>query len=183
MSRSSLQDPLKNFRFKVIIPGGADLETVAGFYEVTGLETTFAIDENRGGGQNDSVQISPGLPSHGEVTFKRGQIINTENQLATDLFYNWASQTYHYQAHGYADREFRRDITIQQLFRHGIVAKSWIITNCVISHSKPFGDMNGGESGNSVEEIRVRHEGYGHALGINPPPFGGTLNTQLGIGV
>ena len=37
MSRSSLQDPLKNFRFKVIIPGGAGEETVAGFKEVTGL--------------------------------------------------------------------------------------------------------------------------------------------------
>ncbi len=183
MSRSTLQDPLKNFRFKVIIPGGANLETVAGFYEVTGLDTTYAIDENRGGGQNDSVQVSPGLPSHSEVAFKRGQIINVENQLATDLFYNWAAQNYHFQAQGYADREVRRDITIQQLYRHGLVAKTWILLNCIPSYYKPFGDMNGGESGNSVEEIRIRHEGYGHAEGINPPPFGGTLNDQLGIGV
>lgn len=183
MSRSTLQDPLKIFRFKVIIPGGAGADTVAGFYEVAGLETTMAIDENRGGGQNDSVQVSLGLPSHGEVTFKRGQIINTENQLGTDLFYNWYTQAYHYQAQGYADRDPRRDLTIQQLFRAGDVAKEWILLNCIPSYYKPFSDMNGGESGNSVEEFRIRHEGYGHTDGINPPPLGGTLNDQLGIGV
>ncbi len=181
MSRSTLADPLKIFRFKVIIPGGAGVDTVAGFYEVAGLDTTFAVDENRGGAQNDSAQVSLGLPSHGEVTFKRGQIINVENTLSTDLFYNWYSQGYHQQAQGYADREYRRDITIQQLYRHGATAKTWTIINCIPSYFKPFGDLNGGESGNSIEEIRVRHEGFGHAEGINPPPLGGTLNDQLGI--
>jgi len=180
MARSRLQDPLKIFNFLVVIPGGTDADTVAGFTEVTGLDSTIAMDEKRGGGENFSVQLSPGLPSHGEVTLRRGQIINTQNALASDLFYNWYLQCYHYQADGYADSDPRRDIRVLQLYPTGIVARGWEMVNCLASYYKPFTDLNGGESGNSFEEIRIRHEGFGDPEALGPPDRGGTLSQILG---
>src|SRR5690606_35585538 len=139
-------------------------------------------DTIRGGGQNDSVQKSPGLPEYANVTFMRGQIINTENKLASDLFYNWAAQASHYQNGGYTDSEVRRDIRIIQLTAHGLTAKTWEIVDAFPVRYKPFSDMKAGESGNSVEELEVAHEGFGDPDGIQPPARGSTLSNILGLG-
>lgn len=181
MARSRLKDPLKIFRYLVLFPGGTDADTVAGFTEVNGLEMSMAVDEIRGGGQNDAAQKSPGLPEFANVTFMRGQIINPENQLATFLFRNWASQAYHYQAHGYSDSDVRRDLRVIQLTAHGLPALTWEIVEAFPARYKPFADLKGGESGNSVEELEVAHEGFGNPDGIEPPERGGTLSTILGL--
>lgn len=182
MARSSTQDPLKTFRFLVYIPGGITDRLVAGFTSVTGLEGQAAVDSLRGGGNNDAVQQSPGLPSYPNITLMRGQILDESNQLGTDLFYNWWLQVHHYQAEGYADRDFRRDWRIDQMRREGVVARTWNIKESWPVRYKAFGDLAGGESGNSIEEIELAHEGFGDPNGLTPPPRGGTLSDVLGVG-
>jgi phage tail-like protein len=179
MSRSTLQDPLKKFRYRIVVPG---ISGVVAFTEMSGLEVSWAVDEIRGGGQNDAPQLSLGLPTYPEVTLKRGVIIDDQNQLETDGLYNWALQAHHFQANGYNDREYRRELRIQHMYRHGLVARTWICVECLPTYFKPVDDWQGGENGNSIEELRFRHEGFGHEAGLPPPPVGGTLNTTLGIG-
>lgn len=179
MSRSTLQDPLKKFRFRVIVPG---IKGTIAFTEVSGLEVSWAVDEIRGGGQNDAPQLSLGLPTYPEVTLKRGVIIDDQNQLETDGFYNWSLQAHHFQTEGYNDREYRRELRVQHLRRNFVVARTWILINCLPTYFKPIDDFQGGENGNAIEELRFRHEGFGHEAGLPPPPVGGTLNTTLGIG-
>ena len=180
MSRSSLQDPLKKFSYRVIIPG---MRGTAAFTEVTGLKMTMAVDSIRGGGENHSVQKSPGLPDFPNISLKRGVIIDTQNQLDSDGFLNWSSQLFHWQAVGYADREFRREVRIQLLRRAGLVARTWIVRECWVADYEAFEDLQGGETGNLFETIELVHEGFGHTTQISPPPLGGTLNPVLGIGV
>lgn len=180
MARSTLQDPLKKFRYRVIIPG---ISNVVAFTEVSGLEVSWSVDEIRGGGENDAAKLSLGQPTYPEVTLKRGVIIDDKNQLDTDGFYNWAAQGHHYQTNGYNDREYRREIRIQHMRRDGIVSRTWIMVECLPTYYKPFDDLEGNPGGgDSIEELRFRHEGFGHEGGIAPPPVGGTLNSTLGIG-
>lgn len=61
------QDPYKNFRFRVEIAG----ITIAGFSEVTGLESEVACIEYREGGDPTTRKL-PGLRKVGDITFKRG---------------------------------------------------------------------------------------------------------------
>ncbi len=180
MSRSSLQDPLKKFHYRVIVPG---MRGTAAFTEVTGLKMTMAVDTIRGGGENFSVQKSPGLPDFPNVTLKRGVIIDDKNQLDSDAFLNWSSQLHHWQAVGYADREFRREVRIQLLRRAGLPARTWILRESWPADYEAFDDLQGGESGNLIESIELVHEGFGHTAQIAPPPLGGTLNPTLGIGI
>jgi phage tail-like protein len=179
MSRSTLQDPLKKFLYRVILPGN---KNIVAFTEVSGLEVSWAVDEIRGGGENFAPKLSLGLPTYPEVTLKRGLIVDDKNQQESDAFYNWALQGHHYLTNGYNDREYRREIRIQMYYRDGTVARTWICVECLPTYYKPMDDLVGGESGNAFEEIRFRHEGFGHEAGLAPPPVGGTLNSTLGIG-
>ena len=179
MSRSTLQDPLKKFTYRVIVPG---ISNTIAFTDVSGLEVQFATDEIRGGGENFAPQLSVGLPTYPEVTMKRGVIVDDKNQLDTDGLYNWALQAHHWETAGYNDREYRREIRLQHLRRDGTVARTWIMINCLPTYYKPMDDLAGIENGNSFEELRFRHEGFGHEDGLAPPPVGGSLNPTLGIG-
>ncbi|MEP6922806.1 MAG: phage tail protein [bacterium] len=60
-------DPYKNFNFKVEIAG----ITLAGFSEVSGLESEVDLIEYREGGDG-TIRKLPGLPKFGNITLKRG---------------------------------------------------------------------------------------------------------------
>ena len=61
-------DPYKAFNFLVEIDGIA----LAGFSEVTGLESETEVIEYRTGGESNRVRKLPGLTKHGNIVLRRG---------------------------------------------------------------------------------------------------------------
>jgi len=175
--RASTQDPLKVFNYAVEIDGFKRL----GFAEVTGLKANTEVVEYREGGMNESVRKSAGLSSYDNITFKRGQIIDP-NEEGEDDFYDWYLQVQSVRTQGYNDPDYRRNITVVQFNRDGTVARRWNIVNAWPCGYVPFSDLNGTESSDSMEEIEVCHEGFELEGGRPPPGIGQSISPSLGIG-
>lgn len=158
MSRASLEDPLKVFRFKVQIDGFAR----AGFTEVTGLERETDVSEYREGGDQETPQKSAGLSKFPDVTLKRGQIVGSTRGGAND-FTNWADDV-HNVASGGNGENYRRDLDIVQYNALNQEACRWRIYNAWPRRVKPMSDLSGPSSDNSFEEIVLAHEGWKRIL-------------------
>jgi phage tail-like protein len=70
MPTGQREDPYAAFNFLVTIDGIAGI--VAGFSEVTGLNTETDVIEYRTGAMDITVTKLPGLKKFGNITFKRG---------------------------------------------------------------------------------------------------------------
>jgi phage tail-like protein len=153
MARTSVEDPLKVFRFIVEIDGMAR----AGFMEASGLERTTEVAEYREGGDNETMKKSAGLSAFSDITLRRGQILD-EGQ---NDFYNWAQEVHNVSSLGGNVRDYRRDIDIVQFERGGVEVKRWRVFECWPNRFKPFGDLNAtSTSDNSIEELSLVNEGF-----------------------
>ena len=152
MARTSVEDPLKVFRFIVEVDGMKR----AGFMECTGIEQVTEETKYREGGHNDTTQKSAGLTEFGDITLKRGQILD-EGQ---NDFGDWAKEVIDVTALGGATRDYRRDIDIVQFERGGFEVKRTRVENCWVKRFKPFGDLNGMSSDNSIQELGLSNEGF-----------------------
>jgi phage tail-like protein len=144
-------DPLKAFRFKVVIDGFQR----AGFSEVTGLEKDTDEVKYREGGMNETERKSAGLSHFGDITLKRGQVFPG---LGGDDMINWVEQVHSIQK-GNAVK-YRKDIEIQQLNFLNTVACTWRISDAWPKKFKPMSDLKGDSSADSYEEIVLSHEGF-----------------------
>lgn len=68
MASSQRDDPYKAFNFRVEIDGIA----VAGFTEVSGLDSETSVIEYRAGDDSGTVRKLPGLTRHGNIVLRRG---------------------------------------------------------------------------------------------------------------
>lgn len=152
MPRTSVEDPLKVFRFILEIDGFAR----AGFMECTGLERTTEVAEYREGGDNETPKKSAGLSKFGDVTLKRGQVLD-EGQ---NDFYNWAQEVHNVSSLGGTQRDYRRDVDIVQFERGGLEVARWRLHESWPNRFKPFGDLNALGNDNSIEELVLAHEGF-----------------------
>ena len=151
MARPTLLDPLKAFRFKVVIDGFARM----GFTEVTGLEKDTDEVKYREGGMNETERKSAGLSHFGDITLRRGQVM--PGQGASDMI-DWVEKVHSIQL-GNAVK-YRKDIDIQQLTFYNTVACTWRVSNAWPKKFKPMSDMKGDSSADSYEEITLAHEGF-----------------------
>jgi len=151
MSRTSVEDPLKVFRFVVEINGMAK----AGFMECSGLERTSDVTEYREGGDNSTPRKSPGLSKFSDITLKRGQVMD-EGQ--NDL-YNWSQEVFDVESLGVDVRDFRRDVDIVVFERGGLEAIRWRVHNAFPSRFKTP-DMNATSSDDAIEEMVLTYEGF-----------------------
>lgn len=154
MARSSVEDPLKNFRFRVEVDGIAR----AGFSLVEGLQRETEVIEYREGGQNETAQKSAGLSSFPNVTLERGQILQS-TRGGDDDFYNWAQDVHDVAAGGNA-LQYRRDLDIVQYNSLNVEVRRWTILNAWPTVFKPFSDLNGLGNENSIERLVLAHEGF-----------------------
>jgi phage tail-like protein len=74
MAPPQRDDPYKAFNFLVEIDGVA----LAGFSEVSGLESETAVIEYRVGGEPNRVRKLPGLTKYANIVLKRGVTQNAE---------------------------------------------------------------------------------------------------------
>jgi phage tail-like protein len=154
MARAAVEDPIKVFRFRLAIDGFQRLA----FAEVAGIDRSTEVVNYREGGDNTTVKKSAGLTTFPDITLRRGQIINGTPGGAQD-FYDWAKQVFDVTTNGNA-ANYRKDIDIIQLDHAGAPVRKWRVREAFVVGFKPFSDMNGQTNENSMEELRIAHEGW-----------------------
>lgn len=181
-ARSSVQDALKKFQFRVTIPGLSDEATVARFVTVSEIGWTVAVDSLRGGGQNLYSEKSAGRPETKDVTFSRGFVVDpTGNVSSSTAILNWFNQVAHGQSNGHADREYRRDVLVEFLRRDGTVGKSITLLNAFpIDLTYSDSDANATQ-GDRMETFILTYERPLNPEALPPPPIGGTNNAALNV--
>jgi len=159
MARASVEDPLKVFRFRVLIDNVAR----AGFSEVNGLKKQTEKSEYREGGMNETKQKSAGLTTYPDVTLVRGQILGSTRGGDTDLI-DWAKEVHQVAVQGNA-ANYRREVTIEQYTSVNTRACYWTLTECWVCESVPMSDLKAVSSDNSYETVTLCHEGYDFVQG------------------
>lgn len=152
MARTSVEDPLKSFRFVIEVDGFAR----AGFKACSGLERETETTEYREGGDNETAKKSAGLTKHSVITLKRGQIMD-EGQ---NDFYNWAQDVHDVASQGGSQRDYRRNVEIVQYERGGLVVIRWRVHEAWVKKFKAMGDLDSLTSEDSIEELTLEHEGF-----------------------
>lgn len=156
MARTTLEDPIKVFRFRVLIVGW---DQSAGFSECLGLNVENDVVEYREGGMLDTPQKSPGLTKFGDITLRRGQFFS--GSARDSEFIRWAEQASRVtQGLGGTQLIFRQDLVIRQFNNMNQRVVDWFIKNAWPRTYKPFSDFNGNSSENSIEELVLTHEGF-----------------------
>lgn len=154
MARASVEDPLKVFRFRVIVDGFVR----AGFSEVAGFDRTTEEAKYREGGFNETVQKSAGLTEFPDITMRRGQIVGS-SRGGDDDFINWAASVFDVASAGNATN-YRKDLDIEQYSATNVRARVWRVYNCWPRGFKPTSDMKADGNDNSIEELKVANEGW-----------------------
>lgn len=154
MARGALEDPLKEFRFRVKV----DEFVRAGFTEVTGLDRETEEAKYREGGFNETPQKSAGLTTFPVLTLKRGLIVGSARG-GDDDFLNWSQQVFDVASAGNAVN-YRRDLDIELYDATNVRAKVYRVYNAWPTGYKPYSDLKGDGSNNLIEEMRLSHEGW-----------------------
>jgi len=154
MARASIEDPLKKFRFRIIVDGFQR----AGFSKCEGLEKTTEEATYREGGQNETKQKSAGLTNYSDLTLERGQIVGSQRGGDND-FITWADQVNQVSAAGNA-ANYRKDLDIQQFSAQNVRMRVWRVYEAWPKVFKPVGPLDASSSENSVEVIVLANEGW-----------------------
>lgn len=150
-----VSNPLPGFNFAVrfaetaevagAIASGGVTQIIAGFQEVTGLESSLDIHEYKEGGRNEFTHKFATNANFGNITFKRGVA------LTPDLF-RW------YDLVRRGSFGARRAIMIAHLDRDGSAAQIWYVQRALpAKFTGP--SWNAAQSAVAVESLEVAHEG------------------------
>ncbi|HEX8746396.1 MAG TPA: phage tail protein [Pyrinomonadaceae bacterium] len=133
-------DPLASFNFKLEIEG----ITIAGFSEVTGLNSESNVIDYREGDEPITPRKLPGLNKYANLTLKRG--MSVDKQL-----YEWRKTA--------VDGDItRKNLSIVlQNEKHDEVAR-WNIFNAWIS-KMAVPDMKANANEIAIETVEITHEG------------------------
>lgn len=154
MARTTLEDPIKVFRYKLEIAGFMGRY---GFSEITGLEGETEVAEYREGGMNDTVQKSPGITKFADVTLRRGQLVGPSSGY--NMLYEWYQEIFSATRGTGTAENFRRTLTLTQYTPLNQPGRVWTIDEAWPKKYKPFSDLNATSSDNSIEEVVICHEG------------------------
>jgi phage tail-like protein len=150
-----IANPLPGFNFAVAfaeteqvagaIASGGVTQMIAGFQEVTGLESSLEIHEYKEGGRNAFTHKFASTTNFGNITFKRGVA------LTPDLF-RWYDEV------RLGSFGARREILIAHLDYAGGAALVWYVHRALPAKYTGPG-WNSAQSAVAVESIEVAHEG------------------------
>lgn len=154
MARASVEDPIKAFRYRVIVDGFQR----AGFSEATGLAKRKTEQvKYREGGFNETVQKSAGLTEFPDVTLTRGVIIGSSRGGTNDMV-DWGQEVFDVASSGNASN-YRRDLDVQLYNAQNVQARVWRIYECWPSEVDGMSDLKGESSENVVEKLVLANEG------------------------
>ena len=158
MARASVEDPLKVFRYRVVIDGFVR----AGFTKVSGFGRDTEEASYREGAFNDTKQKSAGLTNFGDLTLTRGQIVQSQRGGDDDVV-TWADDVFDITTSGNA-ANYRKDLDIEQYSASNVRARVWRVYECWVKGFKPMSDLDANASENSYEEMTIAHEGWERVL-------------------
>jgi phage tail-like protein len=154
MARTAIQDPLKDFRFRLDVPGF----NYAGFSKVSGLKSTTDVADYRESGTNETPQKSPGMTQASPITLERGIIING-NQGGINDFGAWHRQVSSMTTQGTA-LNFRKECTLTVYNALNQPARKFLIRNAWPSEYEATGDFDALGKSNSIEKLTIQNEGW-----------------------
>lgn len=158
MARASIEDPLKVFRFRIVVDGFVR----AGFSECSGFEQDTDEAKYREGAFNETEQKSAGLSHFGDITLKRGQLVGTQRG-GDDDFITWSQQVFDVAAGGNA-ANYRKDLDVEQYSATNIRVRVWRVYETWPKKFKPMSDLKADASENSYEDIVLVNEGWERVL-------------------
>jgi phage tail-like protein len=127
------------------LAAGGVTQTIAGFQEVTGLESSIEIHEYKEGGRNDFTHKFATSTNFGNITFKRGVAVTPE-------LWTWFDKVRR------GSFGARRSILIAHLDYEGNAAMVWYVSRALpTKYSGP--GWNAAQSSIAVESIEIAHEG------------------------
>jgi phage tail-like protein len=188
MARAAVTDPIRNFKFKVLIQPttGSGLDTLIGtevptlgFSVVSGLTVQNEMIAYREGGMNTHPHKMVGQSDYGPVTFTKGVFAHQ------DAIYKWQQFMHSWGQGGLTAQEgstsgnndYRCDISVI-VYDHPISAGSYsqpgtgtgqaVMTGAKLGYklfncwpaSYSLGDLNAGDSSILIQQLVVNHEGF-----------------------
>lgn len=202
MARSVKSDPIRNFKFKVLIQPrptsalnsfvGGQIQT--GFSVVSGLTVQNEMIAYREGGMNTHPHKMIGQSDFGPVTFTKGVFADNDALYKWQTFmHSWAQGGAYQGQASAADNDYRCDIIIE-IFDHPIADSKYEIPNesggqgnqansrkmayklhnCWPA-SYSLGDLNAGDSSILIQQMVINHEGFQ----VNWSAAGGDAKTKF----
>ena len=141
-ARTSTEDPILQFMFRVTVPG---FPSGIGFTTVSGLSEEISVTEYHENGYPYAHKL-PGRTSVGEITATRGEY------LGQDFMKNEVKKAV-------TNKDFRQTIIIEKLNRFGSVAKTYKLAEAWVS-SWEGGGNDASSDDVSVEQITIQFEYY-----------------------
>lgn len=158
MARTTLEDPIKVFRFRVSVSG---FDNFAGFSECSGLSAEIDTVSYRECNMPDVEQKSPGLTKFGDITLKRGQYFSGRpRDVDFSLWYKQIQRIYKGGDSSGTELIFRKPMFVTQYNNANQAVIKWDIFEAWPRVYKPMSDMSGNSSENSIEEIVLANEGF-----------------------
>ena len=188
MARSTVSDPIRNFKFQVTISPGTALATKAdgldkiGFAVMSGLSVQNEMVGYREGGMNTHPHKFIGQSDFAPVTFSRGVFASQDQLYQWQQFlhsWNQASSGSDTGASGTGKKnDYRCDIFVK-VFDHPVSAGSYAnpgesdgtpttpgdarlgfkLFNC-FPGAYSLSDLNAADSGLMVQQMTIHHEGF-----------------------
>lgn len=161
---------LRTFQFHVWV----DNQEVAQFSEVSGFDVTYDPIEYRGGdSQSLTTQKFPGLAKYGNVTLKRGILIDTgdnsdgtASNVETNKFFEWINQSATGQ---YKKSTVRIDLCDPATGSLDTPVASWELTNAwPTKYTGP--DLKAQTAEIAMETLELAHEGCARIEAGNNAP-------------
>lgn len=185
MARSSVTDPLRNFKFRVKIHPSGRLSTLTnngndfevGFSVVSGISIQNEMIAYREGGMNTHPHKMVGQSDYGPVTFTRGVFANQDGLYQWQTFLHTWGQGGFEEGSTQGENDYRCNISVS-IFDHPVSAATYDsdpstpesvtglspkmgyrLYNCWPA-SYALGDLNAGDSSLLIQQLVVNHEGF-----------------------
>jgi phage tail-like protein len=189
MARSSVTDPIRNFKFKVkIIPSGTLNTSIGtelgnlGFSSVSGLTVQNEMIAYREGGMNTHPHKMVGQSDYGPVTFSKGVYAHQKSLYVWQQFlHSWGQGSTAEGGSQSGSNDYRCDIVVG-IYDHpvssgtyaqpgttgnnanlvtpaGSIKMGYRLYNCWPA-SYALGDLNAGDSSIMIQQLVVNHEGF-----------------------
>lgn len=159
--RSSIMDPLLNFKFLVSWgpSDGGDLTVVAGVSKIGPLSRSTEKVEYREGGAPTGTRQIPGQTKYDEISLERGIILDV-------AFEQWANKLWYYQNTGTLGQEvslkdFRKTVKIDLCNQAGQIMLSYYVFNCWPSKYQAMPELNAQDGATvALETLTLQNEGW-----------------------
>lgn len=159
--RSSIMDPLLNFKFLVSWgpSTGGDLTVVAGVSKIGPLGRTTDKVEYREGGAPTGTRMIPGQTKYDEITLERGIILDI-------AFEQWANKLWYYQNTGKLGNEvslkdFRKTVKIDLCNQAGQIMLSYYVFNAWPTKYQSMPELDASQGATvALEKLTLQNEGW-----------------------